>query len=113
MTLTVWSTDGVRINPLGDMTDELDGDEKHDFDLNTVCFSMTFGFTAMSFPVTSSLLPPHAKDLGTLWGVAASVRGSIQHPVFFESMVTHARGLGRSLRVTHAHTNSMHVCAFL
>ena len=56
--------------------------KKHDFDLNTLCFSLTSGRTAMSLPVTSSLLPPHARDLGTLWGVAASVRGSIQHPVF-------------------------------
>ena len=42
----------------------------------------TSGFTAMSLPVTSSLLPSHARDLGTLWGIAASVRGSIQHHVF-------------------------------
>ena len=34
-------------------------------------------------------------------------------PCFFESMATHARGLGRSLRFTHAQTNFMHVCAFL
>ena len=34
-------------------------------------------------------------------------------PCVFESMATHARGLGRSLRFTHAQTNSMHVCAFL
>ena len=44
------------------------------FHSNTVCFYW--------LPVTSPLLPPHARDLGTLWGVAASVRGSIQHPVF-------------------------------
>ena len=34
-------------------------------------------------------------------------------PCFFESMATHLRGLGRSLRFTHAQTNSVHVCAFL
>ena len=34
-------------------------------------------------------------------------------PCFFESMATQARGLGRSLRFTHAQTNSMHVCVFL
>ena len=68
---------------LGYCRDSIKSDDLiDDFDLNTVCFSLTSGFTAMSLPVTSSLLPPHARDLGTLWGVAASVRGSIQHPVF-------------------------------
>ena len=34
-------------------------------------------------------------------------------PCFFDSMATHARGLGRSLRFTHAQTNFMHVWVFL
>ena len=34
-------------------------------------------------------------------------------PCFFQSTATRARGLGCSLRFTHAQTNSMHVCAFL
>ena len=45
-------------------------------------FSLTSGRAALSLPVTSSLIPPNARDLGTLWGPSASVRGSIQHPVF-------------------------------
>ena len=34
-------------------------------------------------------------------------------PCFFDSMATHARGLGRSLRFTHAQTNFMFVWVFL
>ena len=40
-------------------------------------------------------------------GVAASLRGSIHHNVFFRCIATHAKGLGRSLRFTHAQTNSV------
>ena len=59
---------------------------------------------------------PSSLPMRGIWehfGGAASVRGFIQHPVFFESMATHARGLGRSLRFTHAQTNFMHVWVFL
>ena len=45
-------------------------------------FLWTSGRAAMSLPVTSLLLPPRTKDPGISLGVAVSVRGSIQHPVF-------------------------------
>ena len=38
-------------------------------------------------------ISPNARDLGTLLGVSASVRGSIQHPVFSDKL-SPMRGIG-------------------
>ena len=70
------------------------------FDLNTV-FLLTSGFAALSLPVTSSLIHPNARDLGTRSGGICLHSRFYSTPCFFGDV----RGLGRSLRFTHAQTN--------
>ena len=45
-------------------------------------FLLTSGRAAISLPVTSYLIHPMRGIWEHFWGVSASVRGSIQHPVF-------------------------------
>ena len=61
----------------------------------------------MSLPVMSSLLPPHARDLGISFGGSCLRSRIYSTQCFFGCIATHARGLGRSLRFTHAQTNSV------
>ena len=50
----------------------------------TLIQSVFIDFRSRCFVTSGDVITPpsHARDLGTLWGVAASVRGSIQHNVF-------------------------------
>ena len=83
-----------------------------DFDLNTVCFYW--------LPVSPSChfrwRHPSSLPMRAIWehfGGSCLRSRFCSTPCFFESMATHARGLGRSLRFTHAQTNFMHVWVFL
>ena len=60
----------------------------------------------MSLPVTSSLIPPNARNLGISFGGICILSRVYSTSCVFGYIAIHARRLGRSLRFTHAQTNS-------
>ena len=65
-------------------------------------------------PVTSGDVIPHssnARDLGIILGGICICSRFYSTPCFFGYIATHAQGLGRSLRFTHAQTNSVNSTA--
>ena len=64
---------------------------------------LTSGFTVMSLPVTSSLLPSHARDLGTLWGELPPFE-VLFNTLFFRIYGYPCEGTGAQFEV-HARTN--------
>ena len=66
-------------------------------------FLLTSGGAGLSLPVASSFISSNARDLGTVWVASASVRGSIQHPVF-RIYCYSCEGTGAQFEV-HARTN--------
>ena len=82
------------------------------FHSNTVFF---IDFRLHRHVTSGDVIPPPSpcEGSGNTFGGSCLRSRFYSTPCFFKSMATHARGLGRSLRFTHAQTNSMHVCAFL
>ena len=64
---------------------------------------LTSGFTVMSLPVTLSLLPSHARDLGTLWGELPPFE-VLFNTLFFRIYGYPCEGTGAQFEV-HARTN--------